>query len=504
MDESLVRRFQALFTGYNAAYGEFAITGQSASGKKEGRARTILGPPTFDLFRQHLEGSGPGIGIIPLTAENQMLFGALDIDVKGIDLARLEQSSSNLPTVVCRSKSGGAHLYLFLQSPATSKTTIATLTRWADDLGHRGCEIFPKQTMRASPRDVGNWINLPYYDAANTERYAVLNGQPLTLEQFLDLAESRRVPPGPDLDELIANANHRDSLFYDGPPCLQALQALGGLPDGTRNEGMYNVAIYVRKRWGEDWQSNLFHYNDEMCHPPLPSGEVMNIGRSISSKTYTYKCKNDPIRNYCDRKLCVKRRWGVGTTPDGENEGQVEISSITKYFGTPTYWVVDLGGARVEVQTETLYNQGLFAKLCMEQVNRCPPLYSPTRWHKYLDNLIADCVSVPAPEDASLTGQFSLIIHKFCTGRIQARTADEITTNKPFREDGMVLFRSVALFDFLRASKFNYPNEHWVWNRLRDSGAETRKLFVNGEHITVWAIKDLWVNDRAVIDEVPF
>ena len=34
-----------------------------------------------------------------------------------------------------------------------------------------------------------------------------------------------------------------------------------GFPDGTRNQGLFNLGIYVRKRYGED---DLAHHLDDM------------------------------------------------------------------------------------------------------------------------------------------------------------------------------------------------------------------------------------------------
>ena len=40
-------------------------------------------------------------------------------------------------------------------------------------LGYGGCEIFPKQEELLVERgDIGNFINLPYFDAEQTMRYA--------------------------------------------------------------------------------------------------------------------------------------------------------------------------------------------------------------------------------------------------------------------------------------------------------------------------------------------
>ena len=61
----------------------------------------------------------------------------------------------------------------------------------AAGLGHGRCEIFPKQEQVLVERgDVGNFINLPYFDSAKTLRYAVIQKKDgyieATLEEFIE------------------------------------------------------------------------------------------------------------------------------------------------------------------------------------------------------------------------------------------------------------------------------------------------------------------------------
>lgn len=69
----------------------------------------------------HLEGK-KGVGSIPIDENNQCLFGALDIDEYDLDLVKLFKKIKQLklPLTVCRSKSGGAHLYIFLKEKVSA------------------------------------------------------------------------------------------------------------------------------------------------------------------------------------------------------------------------------------------------------------------------------------------------------------------------------------------------------------------------------------------------
>ena len=60
------------------------------------------------------KGEGPTLGIIPITESNDCRWGCIDIDEYNFDHTSLIKSirDNKLPLIVCRSKSGGAHVFL--------------------------------------------------------------------------------------------------------------------------------------------------------------------------------------------------------------------------------------------------------------------------------------------------------------------------------------------------------------------------------------------------------
>ena len=58
-----------------------------------------------------------------------------------------------LPLIVCRSKSGGAHVFLFTKENIPASLMQSKLKEMAIILGYEGSEIFPKQTEILS----GTW-----------------------------------------------------------------------------------------------------------------------------------------------------------------------------------------------------------------------------------------------------------------------------------------------------------------------------------------------------------
>jgi len=142
---------------------------------------TVQDSVTDDIFKKHLEGE-VGLGIPMLMENGKCFFGVIDIDYHSedseADFASLEYKIDvlELPLVLCRSKRGGAHLYLFCSNAQPAKAIINKLKSWAGQLGFSKSEIFPKQ-IKIGPGETGNWINLPYFNYIDTVRYGIKAGE---------------------------------------------------------------------------------------------------------------------------------------------------------------------------------------------------------------------------------------------------------------------------------------------------------------------------------------
>jgi hypothetical protein len=111
-----ITRFKAIFSGLDIAYGTYKIESSRGDGKQAGKAVVVRKPPTDDLWVKHLEGVEPSLGIIPIRSDNTCIWGCIDIDQYPLDHAGLIKKVRHLelPMIVCRSKSGGAHVFLFV------------------------------------------------------------------------------------------------------------------------------------------------------------------------------------------------------------------------------------------------------------------------------------------------------------------------------------------------------------------------------------------------------
>jgi hypothetical protein len=171
--DSAIERFKRLFRGYEHAHGQHELSAAADdNGKVKGRAATKGYGATDKEYDIHLAGKGTSLGLISLMQDNRCWFGAIDIDIQGdrplkekIEELEKRIRALELPLVVCRSKSGGAHLYMFGSEPLPAKELTTKLKELSAILGYGGCEIFPKQTTRVNEGDRGNWINIAYYGA---------------------------------------------------------------------------------------------------------------------------------------------------------------------------------------------------------------------------------------------------------------------------------------------------------------------------------------------------
>ena len=287
---SAAARLLTRFAGLNRAHGHYQPYGaEKPSGKQDGSANTIHHPVTVELWQGHLEGIY-GVGIVPIRDDATCVWGAIDIDgyPAAPNLQRIAEDVRRLelPLIVCRSKSGGAHLYLFMSQDAPATLVRGKLMEWAIALGHSGVEVFPKQVRLANQRDYGNWINMPYFGGEHTHRYAIDDlGAPMPVDQFLDLADTLAC----SLSELEDIGMPSDMTFGDvlseAPPCLQCIAGKGGAGEGNRNKAMFNYGIYCRKRYGDQWEAHFDHYNQPpYVDTPLPSKEIQGLVKSINRK----------------------------------------------------------------------------------------------------------------------------------------------------------------------------------------------------------------------------
>ena len=324
-------KFKEIFEGNNSAYGQLILSGiKSEKGKADGKAFIKRQPVTDNLWEDHLAGKDPALGVIPINENNMCKWGCIDIDVYNVDHLVLMRNIKGLsfPLVTFRSKSGGAHLFLFAKEFIPASLMQSKLKAMADALGYAGSEIFPKQTEILVERgDTGNFLNLPYHGGVRGLRYAMkAGGEAATLESFYSIYDEW-VQTREEIEQItVKEKTEVKESFKQGPPCLNTL-AEQGFGEGSRNNALFNIAVYCKKAHADDWENQVGQYNQKYMDPPLSYQEVQLVIKSVTRKGYDkYRCKEQPICGVCNAAKCRTKKNGVGF----EEEKMPELDTLTK------------------------------------------------------------------------------------------------------------------------------------------------------------------------------
>lgn len=486
-DAVLAVKFMEVFAGLERAHGVYTLSKKKSEGgdKQKGRATTESTPVTVELWQKHLAGE-QGLGVVPIREDNTVVWAAIDVDVYPLDHKALEQRllELKLPLIVVRSKSGGAHLFLFGKEPLPAKLVRVRLNQWAAMIGYPGVEVFPKQDAIIRAGDVGNWLNMPYFNHAESQdRAAFWDGELLPAAEFIKKVESRQITR----DGLENSAAIGDDYFADGPPCLQHLTK-NGFPRGTRNRGLFNLGVLARFTADDGWQDMVDDFNRKYMQPPLSTAEVVNTVKSLSRKQYFYTCTQDPIVSVCNKDICRTRKYGIGN--DATSTPPIVIDTIAQIDSEPPVYVVKIEGTSFQCNSVTLINQQAFKVIAFEKTRRIIPLMPAKRWESMINEKMENCEIIPAPTDAGPEGQFTAHLENFCTAHVTANKLDEILLGKPFVDatNGRTFFRSPDLLRYLDHLHFREYNERQIWALLKRKGAEHHQFMIKGKCVTAWSV----------------
>ena len=306
-----VENFKNIFQGLERARGVTYVDKKGADGEKiKGKSFILRERVTEDLWLKHLQGTEPSLGIIPINDENKCRWGCIDIDsYAGFDHKKLINKIKllKLPLIVFRSKSGGAHVFIFTTVPVEAKLVRDKLLSISAVLGYGGSEVFPKQIELKSEEDTGNFLNLPYFNGDDTTRYSFdHDGQAANLATFY-LLYNEQVQTPEQLEKL--KVKRPESEFSDGPPCIESLTQTK-LEDG-RDRVIYQFIQYAKRKWPEDWAKKINQFNYSYFSTPLEDKVIQDKIKFHSKKDLGFKCNEEPMCNHCDKSLCKTRKFGI-------------------------------------------------------------------------------------------------------------------------------------------------------------------------------------------------
>lgn len=500
VDTKTITRFKKLFRGNPEAFGQYRPNTANP-------AETVRKPPTLDDYESHLYGDVRGLGIIPVIDHETSWFGVLDYDnhkqKNGVNLVDLERAINKLgaPLVVCRSKSGGAHVFLFGSKPLNTKILRQTLSNYATRLSGFGeveIEIFPKQD-RVDKHMVGNWINLPYFTAQTTDRYAIIQGKKSTLEQFLNYAESLTIDNTMLLE--LGSEIHRDA-----PPCIEKMLK-ERLDEGNRNIALYSFSVYTKKAFPENWHTLVYKFNSDNFAEPLKHDEVTKVINSVDrGENYKYKCNEEPCKSRCDSSRCVMRKWGI--TPTERSELMMstlpEFGKLKKYLMDPVRYELEIEGKKLMLSSEELLNFYKFRRVIFEQLDRVIKMIKPEVWLDIVDGMIKKVELVEVPDDASRNGLIrSLLLEYIKQANLKDSGKDiekrkllvsghpvvqEMTENTVGDKKRYVLFKGVDFRKSIQSKRLGNLIGTDIWMSIKDMGVRSFTVRDKDRVIKVWGV----------------
>tara|TARA_B110000196_G_scaffold137757_1_gene119423 strand:+ start:554 stop:2197 length:1644 start_codon:yes stop_codon:yes gene_type:complete len=484
----MIKRYIKIFDGYRRAYGTAELKNAKVDPEKGGKLVIPKGDYgwthqelTEEIYEKHLEGT-LSIGVQPCNENSEAKFGVIDIDPKDyVDFDRqyiIEKIQEyKLPLVPVLSKSGGLHLYLFMNEFVLATVIVSFLSNLLSLFKLKSNnEIFPKQTQltkdpETGKTNVGFFINLPYFK--KTERLAInLDGTTFTFEQFIEVAEANmvNVEDLKNITERIENKDLEgvDEEFDDGPPCLAHLSKIMKNPgfDG-KDRFMYNYHVFVKMKYGDNWQQRVMNAPVKYFEPVHANAwdkqTLTAKVRSWSKSEKGYTCTQSPISDYCKKGVCVKKKFGIlagskGSYPVLANLRKIDIQPDPEYEFVVTK-PDGIGKASVFCKSiEHLTDQRKRRNSIAVAAGFPPPIVKGEEDQMILTALFATQKVINPPIGTSPKEKLHDVIHAKINGP-KAMNDAAFKSGTVLIEEGFAYFRFEKFYDKLKSKNWKYSED---------------------------------------------
>ncbi|MBP1844471.1 hypothetical protein J2046_002730 [Rhizobium petrolearium] len=393
-------------------------------------AKTLRGGPTPELWRQHLAGEQP-LGICPLLPYDTCQWGAIDIDAyDDLDHRALVEriKAAGLPLVVCRSKSGGAHFYVFLAEPMSAAGLRQRLIEIAVALGYPpDTEIFPKQTSNTDIDKAGGWINMPYFDAENTNRYAVKgSGLAMTVPEFLEAAERARISPDA-LMALKVSSPAKTGVKAETSPTPDEFEALLGgwlrklaeAPSGKADDTLMQVARDIGR-----WASTI-----DIDYPGVQQ-KVLEAWHERG------KSDADFHAQYHSNLAAGQKKGGPPRLMTNGRTYPVIDKIVVITGGEADEWRLTLRGwGDITLPVKDVMHYYTFNVRCAEQLGAIFDQIKQDRWYELLRPARAAATFEEIPEAETQEHEMRELLRVFLTNKHSAENLEEVLLGRPFHDE---------------------------------------------------------------------
>jgi hypothetical protein len=334
----MIDEFIKIFEGYSWAHGIFTKDKSNLPGKKEGVSKVRREEVTKVMWKNHLSGLEPSLGIMPVTENSECKWGCIDVDDFKLDYEELLKKirKLSLPLIMIRSKSGCAHIFLFIKKFLPAEEVQFVMKKFAAQLGiaDKLDRIYPMQTEFVKG-GTGSWLNMPYFNHEEGSRYAYTDSfEAATIDEFFKMHEQyaqdgleKYLTVDQETEEKVV----KDKKLKRPPylPCIQNCMKLnnGKIPNGMRNEFGFQAAWFFKKSHEgiskfegktRTPHSLLSDFNTQNISPPLEEKVINKLTEQLATNDYNPKCKVQCVKKYCDVPACRKNLFGI--TPEFAKE----------------------------------------------------------------------------------------------------------------------------------------------------------------------------------------
>ena len=489
----MIDKFINVFEGLERAYGQFKKNDKKLSVKVEGRPWIEHKQVTKQLWENHLNGVGNRLGIFPLKDDGTCKWGAIDIDVNNYDYENLLNKirKLQLPLIMFRSKSGRAHVYMFMKEFTSAEEVQLVMKKFAGKLGLADIldRVYPMQTSLADKKD-GSWLNMPYFNHEEGSTYAYTDDfEDASIDQFFELYDQYAQE---DLTEFLQEEIQENVKKIKKPkektledfflPCTKNCLKLNNnkIPDENRNDyllhkytwstravekGVNKIEAYSKM----DAPGLLKYFNKEYMARPVEEKEIQDTILKSKDKEYKYLCKRPLVKKHCDASACVRHLCGI--TPEQAAdlvEAEQAVGDITEYTSKPPifYESVDVKNRtgdgfvriKVEMQGSDLIDKQKWVNILANAGNFPHPAVlkmKPQDFQAFQYARLEKRVYEEADEEASDQYDFKVMVYNFVRKATVSFDKETLLDNGCYVDSktNVLHFKLSRLVEYFRSQK---------------------------------------------------
>jgi hypothetical protein len=265
---------------------------------------------------------------------------------------------------------------------------------YTSDKGKSKVVVFPKQPTFVPGDTKVNCLFLPFYNAKKggecRNKMLTADGTLLPVGKALPIIESMFTSVK-EIEDILSGLPYRDA-----PYCIQMILLTGALAETSgRHDFLFTAALYLKLKLKQDFKAELEAMND-CLEAPLEQADIDSTYKSAIGKDWQIwgRCKKAPMCEYCDRKLCKKRTFGVGRDKDNY-VSNIEFGKLIRVLAEEPYYLWDarLAGneeyKQVRIDGEaSLQNQKIVQQACIRYLNQTPITLKTTAWEATLNKCL--------------------------------------------------------------------------------------------------------------------